>query len=497
MGDNDREHGSPGRDNGDRRVRSRVEDDAIDYRALFMESERQRIEAERQRIEAERQRIEAERRAQEAERQRIEERIEAERRAQEVERQRIEEREEVEALARGTYYTTISDLWDTGANGELNAKELEQLRRRSNLITECRHTSTVKGEGGITFIDPYELTLAGVDNDSLAAKPDPSRCSHKSTSAKKTIWPVSIFGNLSAGAFGDVAHLVPAASKDAATWWFLPPWLFGWPTGRTWTMEARMKAIHGSAPRTKEGQAQERKSRARHTGIKHLVTNKARIFGQAEFMDRNPCLLIVPILTLKEAVDWDGSGYEAIVVIDTAKDAKLPAVATGTGMATRTRSAEQEDPLATVVEIETARSLLTFLLRAIFTVTKNPPVGAPTVTENVSCVTDGISIIVPTSLKVDGNKTLRVRKVKFVGQNVKISGHPAPDPILLASKAAVVFSTRHEQRLAAGAEPRDDDWSELDELAVEQYLEWHEAAIRPQNWDDLARGLGQSDGFRV
>ena len=157
MGDNDREHVSPGRDNGDRRVRSRVEDDAIDYRALFMELDT-RVQ-------------EAERRAQEAERQRIE----AERRAQEAERRRNEEREEVEALAKGTYYTTISDLWDTGANGELNAKELEQLRRGSNLITECRHTSTVEGDGGITFIDPYELTLAGVDNKARYGRRDSRR----------------------------------------------------------------------------------------------------------------------------------------------------------------------------------------------------------------------------------------------------------------------------------------------------------------------------------
>jgi len=90
-----------------------------------------------------------------------------------------------------------------------------------------------------------------------------------------------------------------------------------------------------------------------HTGIKHLVTNKARIFGHADFVDRDPCLLLVPILTLKKAVDWDGSDCEAIVVIDGTEGTDgipVKRVAAGIGMT----AAGQEDSLAADDEIEDA-----------------------------------------------------------------------------------------------------------------------------------------------
>jgi hypothetical protein len=104
----------------------------------------------------------------------------------------------------------------------------------------------------------------------------------------------------------------------------------------------------------------------------------------------------------------------------------------------------------------------------------NAPEEAARVVSNVSNVGNEHSIIVPipTGLVLIAP---RVRKIKFVGQNDNGSGHSAPDPILLVSKAAVVFSIRHGQRLAAGAEPHDDKWSDLDELAAEQYLEGYEA----------------------
>ena len=78
-----------------------------------------------------------------------------------------------------------------------------------------------------------------------------------------------------------------------------------------------------------------------------------------------------------------------------------------------------------------------------------------------------------------------VRKVSFVDQSWDgdANKHPAPDPILLASRAAVIFSARHNQRLAASAAPQEDDeehWTELDQLAAEEYLELREAGVRAQ-----------------
>jgi hypothetical protein len=83
-----------------------------------------------------------------------------------------------------------------------------------------------------------------------------------------------------------------------------------------------------------------------------------------------------------------------------------------------------------------------------------------------------------------------VRKVSFVAQTWDDpEKHPAPDPMLLATKAAVVFSTRHNQRLAAGGFKEDEIWTDMDQQAAEEYLDWRQAAIRARMDEDVARGV--------
>jgi hypothetical protein len=73
------------------------------------------------------------------------------------------------------------------------------------------------------------------------------------------------------------------------------------------------------------------------------------------------------------------------------------------------------------------------------------------------------------------------------------TGHPAPDPLLLAVRAAVIWSWRNNQKLLAAGEIPEED--EFDILAHEQYLMWRDHSHRPKSWDDLARGLHQQNGY--
>jgi hypothetical protein len=73
-------------------------------------------------------------------------------------------------------------------------------------------------------------------------------------------------------------------------------------------------------------------------------------------------------------------------------------------------------------------------------------------------------------------------------------GHPAPDPLLLAVRAAINWSWRHHQKLLASGEPEEEE-DELDVLAMEQFLEMRQAQLRPKTLEDLARGLGQPNGY--
>lgn len=66
----------------------------------------------------------------------------------------------------------------------------------------------------------------------------------------------------------------------------------------------------------------ERKKRQDNTGIKHMVSNKIRLQNRQDFLDVNPCILIIPCLDQKSAKNWKGEGYDAIVLIDAYGDIK-------------------------------------------------------------------------------------------------------------------------------------------------------------------------------
>jgi hypothetical protein len=146
-------------------------------------------------------------------------------------------------------------------------------------------------------------------------------------------------------------------------------------------------------------------------------------------------------------------------------------------------------------EVEMARVLLSHAVGAIAYLATTPPADL------------NANDIRPGSLPVIGRMVLtpavshltipRVRKVRFLGHDNQGShqGHPVPNPMILAAKAAVVWSTRSGMRLAAGEEPQHGDWTEFDDLDAEEYIQVHARSLRPQSWEHLAHGLGQPNGF--
>jgi hypothetical protein len=106
---------------------------------------------------------------------------------------------------------------------------------------------------------------------------------------------------------------------------------------------------------------------------------------------------------------------------------------------------------------------------------------------------------------------LRVRKIQFSaatswddaardanGEQIEWEGrrarkHMAPDPLLLLARAALVFSSRHGNRFATGAEepPEDDDWRH--QYEEERFVDYLQSTLRPPDDPiELARALGQS-----
>ncbi len=107
--------------------------------------------------------------------------------------------------------------------------------------------------------------------------------------------------------------------------------------------------------------------------------------------------------------------------------------------------------------------------------------------------------IVPTMTKgamgEDGDNFPPVRKVTF-GPVGDTTLHPAPDPLLLTVKAAVVWSTRHRQQLLGSDEVEDDTTDDgLSVQAMEKYLAWADQLHRHKSTEDVAAGLGQRNGY--
>jgi hypothetical protein len=336
---------------------------------------------------------------------------------------------------------------------------------------------------------------------------DPTLSRSESTTNNATVWPTDILGNEETAAH--IAHLIPASSTHAGMYddvacWTLsltPTVLLGGNPNRPFSDEERaavkQKAIHG----TKEAK---NSNRINGTGLKHSPCNKIRLDVQGEVFDRNPCLLIVPIMTLDQMKDWNGLGYEAIVMPGAWVNKK--GEVTTVARVCRLINMLKVDQTASPEEIEVARVLLAAVVRGMAYSLKilehsNLPGKSAAKLEELknefiffNGTTSGVTV--PIQKHDAGTGDLRVRKVTF-GPVGDMTMHPAPDPLLLAVKAAVIWSTRNGQQLLAGGEVKDDTDDALSIQALEEYMAMVDQLHRPKSQEDVAAALGQRDGYHA
>ena len=269
-------------------------------------------------------------------------------------------------------------------------------------------------------------------------------------------------------ASSEIAHLVPAAANPANSYWFVTDFLFGIDDHREWNETACL--IHGSNEEGKQGKTND-------TGIKHMVTNKVLLAGQKDYFDVVPCVIILPIMDRREAIAWTGGAYHAIMMIDGLDGSELDeeegepleAVCLSTHFAFSENMGTAE-----YSELSKATSLLREYTRAILYAQKNKkPQQANFLFGNVATafrpkLRDGLH-----------SRTHKVRKISFQA-NTSLEGHPAPDPILLLTKAIAVLQKRHGFEIVASAEPEDIQ-SDLSFQAEEEFLRWREEAFSGPN----------------
>lgn len=415
-------------------------------------------------------------------------------------------------VAEGRYYSTLDQVWGR-QSARYERKHFDALFR-----DHC--------------LDEDVVTLAAaIDDNNIAADESSSSRSSKRSKNKEIVWPTDIFGNEILTA--EMAHLIPASDRNSDTYDEVAAWVVGY---KEQNDDVRMKLIHGSrpspavelpaaeptatvqssappavfpptqpsalqqlpasrpsrlkqviAPLQKLGRniraprrpaplpadpppSAERNQKVRFSGLKHSALNLIRLLGQRDYMDNNPCVVIVPAMTKDDLLNWkSGQSYTAIVLVEGWPDRKIKAenAALLTGMAIQNQDLPADQTEATKDEVEMARMRLTEVLHGLaYSLSRR----TPEFREKYNLFNIEGNIFVPSASGSQPEAFHHVRKVIFGLPGL----HPAPDPLLLAVKAALVWSVRNEQRLLAGGEQKDDDGSSIESDEI-----FNEGVVQP------------------
>jgi hypothetical protein len=344
-------------------------------------------------------------------------------------------------LSSGNFYSPIERVW---------IKNARSLRNDPCLFEEMRREKAPKKKERrqVGTQNSYTLTLKEAAPNRLNQVADVVVSVSKKD--EKEMWPTDIRGSpsLTAG----MAYLVPPGNDCASTYSDVARCVLGLPDD---AREDIQQTIHGSL--------NDQGARIPGTGIKHSPDNKIRLCCQSEYFDNDPCVLIVPIMTLKQMKEWDHGEYSAIVLAGGYEDVSA-------ALTYRAIQMTELGALATPAEIETARQSLAQVVEglayslvhrqeqrqenlldpAMRTLLDSFRTGLQT--------SDGVRVDVP---KASGNDNFRVRKVTFRAHASacfrRRASHVAPDPLLLVIKSAINWSWRHgQQLLVTGEQPEDE-----------------------------------------
>ena len=371
-------------------------------------------------------------------------------------------------------------------------------------------------------VNYYAATIGNANNAALKpAEVGRSTTAGSSPEMRLEIWPRDIFGQENTEV-AQLAHLVPASRDNSALYFDVATGALALPEQRyshhrQW--ETIQKAIHGAvAPTDTPTTSPPRRApyRRPHTGIKHSVTNLISLAGQATYFDQNPCVLIVPVLNLRQVKCWNGQRYSAIVMVGTFKPPKRPLIHLDS--ICKNINMQTEGPTANPEQVEVSRALLNhFVLGMTYSLIHRSSRWATELSFEQwrrleECIrlfveNPGCGAVVPTPNHHRAPRAglpLRPRLVTFRGAAEAPENdnhrHLAPDPYLLVVKAAINWSARHRQPLLAAAEPVEEagEDDELYELAMEQYLASYDRMIRPPDCpEELAIRMRRStDDFQ-
>jgi hypothetical protein len=302
-----------------------------------------------------------------------------------------------------------------------------------------------------------------------AARRD-STSAYQSTRSTDKSAKVDIFG-VGNKAHAESAHLLPHSSRCASFWFPVVPWVLC-TASNSLTWDFLQQCIHGVIETKPEAsnKSVESSSKLSDVGIKHFSTNRIRLTAQKTYFDDSPCVIIVPILTVKEVKNWKGGAYDAIVLAgnwDSIPAAMVySAIGTAAGMTAKS--------LANQKQCEIARKSLVEMILCVCNAAYN---GSGLYSSNLQTrqkikewedainmlaakrpVTRSSGLMAPVPVSEGWNGTPKVRKISFLAHNN--AARRAPDPVLLLAKAASNWLKRKKMNILPAYGNSSDDTSD-------------------------------------
>jgi len=395
---------------------------------------------------------------------------------------------EILALSNGSFYAPTKEIWKV-KHANLTTGNWRQLYRNQDGLDFQTKSISNDAELGNWYND----TRKHAEDSQVDIVAASSSRSSPNTHQRDLIWKEDIAGN-SVDIYKEGAHLLPAGTNDHEEWFNIAAAVVGIRTNSS--MENKLKALRGAKP-------QEKKNRFKHEGVVHFVTNRTYLQFQKQSIDgEEPGMLIVPIMSVEGVQSWKGKGYKAIVLAglpheETPQLYKInePKCYANAGFKTA-----HSKNIAKIEDVRTACDLLKTSVLAMAEMVRAlrdedlEPLN-DNAKKNLKTNRDriGDTVLVPDLVDESATKLgkgIRVYKACFTDHDSN-EGHPAPDPLLLAHKAANVWGRMTGLKFLANGEIPDPFSSEKHIMAVERYLDWHQSRLKNVSREELARGLGQ------
>ncbi|KAG7337123.1 hypothetical protein IV203_006386 [Nitzschia inconspicua] len=418
------------------------------------------------------------------------------------------------SFTEGRYFAPLFDYWKVSAKNIVSNWYLRGIQwtnvwrtaEEADFIDVRRYNI----QGILSLTRPYKDTRIGAKetNNPIAAS-DTSRTSQHSQNDKtlrNMVWPTDIFGN-TPNTFQQISHLLPEGQTHKE-WMHIAASVVG--LDKDGAPDVWKKAVRGYI--NKETSTK----RSPGSGVVHFVSNKIRMSNQAVFFDGDtPNAILIPTMSLESAKAWKGEAYGAIFAVGLPTEMGnnegpgVPTLYVNAGLTSNKAMNNDGVRDASATEIETARTTLTHAVLAVRDYLRSIEAedrmdkfdiiqtNRDAVTQSHVYANASSECLLPELDKEEKHrKPLCLVEFGSVGDEGK---HPAPDPLLLAYKAAAIWGMTTGRRLLSNGEFQDpsDDISEGDYLAELAFLEARSGFKRPKTWEDLAIGLGQPNGYQA